>query len=94
LRAVQVCDGIDQLEYHKHHCAHEGVKMISNTRVFQGSPECVSEGQSWFHPDIIIGACIEGIGSVRQCTPGARCARVVSARQGLWKRMADWGERR
>lgn len=63
LRAVQVCDGIDQLEYHKHHCAHEGVKMISNTRVFQGSPECVSEGQSWFHPDIIIGACIEGIGN-------------------------------
>jgi hypothetical protein len=23
----------------------------------------VSEGQSWFHPDMIIGACIEGIGS-------------------------------
>jgi hypothetical protein len=62
LRAVQVCDGIDQLDYHKHYCAHAGVKMISNTRVFQGSPECISEGQSWFHPDMIIGACLEGIG--------------------------------
>ena len=39
-------------------------KLMADTLVFESSPECVTdlEKRSWFHPDTIIGECIETIG--------------------------------
>jgi hypothetical protein len=62
LRAVQVCDvpqfrpNIDETGYD---CKRP--KVIANTIPFEGSPECRSS-HSWFHPDLMLGHCIERIG--------------------------------
>lgn len=62
LRAVQHCPYIDFFDYDKHKCTGE-VKMMGLTRVYEGSPECVTRNRNWFHPDMVIGACVEEIGN-------------------------------
>jgi len=62
LRAVQSCDGIDMFDYESHRCEHSHVKIKAVARVFEGSPECITQSRKWHHPDMIIGHCIEGIG--------------------------------
>jgi hypothetical protein len=62
-RAVQVCDNIPTLDYHKHYCKYDRNGIRASTMVFETSPECVTNGRSWFHPDMFIGACIEQIGN-------------------------------
>lgn len=62
LRAVQHCDGIPALDYAKHHCDHRVVKLVSVAKTFETSPECITADRRGFHPEMIIGACIEGIG--------------------------------
>jgi hypothetical protein len=61
-RAVQVCDKIPALEYHKHHCHYGRNGIRARTMVFETSPECITQDRSWFHPDMFVGACIEEIG--------------------------------
>jgi hypothetical protein len=62
LRAVQACDGIDALDYNKHHCKPpNGLRAVN--QVFETSPECVMDARSWFHPDMLNGHCIEEIGN-------------------------------
>jgi len=90
LHAVQVCDGIDQLEYQHHHCIHTRVKIISRARVFQGSPECISEGQSWFHPDMIVGACVEGIGNEIMNPKAPRKPGHFLRATGFGSKCDDW----
>lgn len=63
LRAIQVCDNIPFIEYHKHYCHYSNVKGIGYTRVYESTPECITKDRVWFHPDMIIGYCIDGIGS-------------------------------
>lgn len=62
LRAVQQCDGIAALDYAVHHCNHKHVKLVAVTTTFETTPECITADRQGFHPDMIIGACIEGIG--------------------------------
>ena len=61
LRAMQECDGIKAFEYHKHLCDRSQVKVLASTLVFESSPECITQKRQWFHPDAIIGHCIQGI---------------------------------
>lgn len=63
LRAIQVCNDIPLLNYEKHRCRHGSVKLKGKTLVFESSPECIAKQRTWFHPDMIIGYCIEGIGN-------------------------------
>jgi Glycosyltransferase family 17 len=44
LRAVQTCN-VDLLDYNSHKC--ENAKILSDARVFEGSPECISEKGWW-----------------------------------------------
>lgn len=44
LRAVQTCH-VDILDYETHQC--ENAKILSDARVFEGSPECISEKGWW-----------------------------------------------
>jgi len=72
LRAAQVCN-IPQLDYEKHNCYYQKVKISSFSRAFESSPECTlqANGESFGkppqmfgfqHPDLMIGACIQEIG--------------------------------
>ncbi|KAG7370647.1 glycosyltransferase family 17 protein [Nitzschia inconspicua] len=65
LRAVQQCPYVEHFDYDAHKCSNnfeKKSKLIGSTRVFESSPECVTKDRNWFHPDMIIGACVEGIG--------------------------------
>ncbi|KAL3785950.1 hypothetical protein ACHAWO_001456 [Cyclotella atomus] len=59
LRALQSCNfpelNLDQ------DCWSPKIVVASN--VFEGSPECMTVTRKWMHPDVILGKCIEGIGS-------------------------------
>jgi hypothetical protein len=44
LRAVQTCE-LDILKYETHQC--ERAKIVSDTRIFEGSPECISDKGWW-----------------------------------------------
>lgn len=62
LRAVQTCDGIAPLDYHKHRCQPSN-GLRASTLVFETSPECVTDRRSWFLPNMFNGHCIEEIGN-------------------------------
>lgn len=90
LRAVQVCDGIDVLNYDLHHCEHSNVKLYADTRVFESSPECITADRSWYHPDIIIGHCVEGIGDEDKHPPAPRIPGSYRRAEGFGHK--GWGE--
>jgi hypothetical protein len=62
LRALQSCDGIDVLDYASHYCSLERVKLYAHTRVFESTPECLAR-KTWYHPNAMMGHCIQGIGT-------------------------------
>ena len=57
LRAVQVCD-IPQFRPGQD-CSKP--KLIALAISFESSPECIKR-DAWFHPDLISGECIDGVG--------------------------------
>ncbi|KAL3921498.1 MAG: hypothetical protein SGILL_002714 [Bacillariaceae sp.] len=59
LRALQVCDFPELRRHSDPTCQRP--KMALNTLVFEASPYCISE-RNWFHPDVILGQCVDGIG--------------------------------
>lgn len=38
-------------------------KVGSSSIVFEGSPKCMQVPRRWYHPEFLIGACIQGIGN-------------------------------
>ncbi|KAG7371240.1 glycosyltransferase family 17 protein [Nitzschia inconspicua] len=64
LRAVQQCPYVEYFDYEAHKCVNSLGKsrLVGATRVFESSPECVTKYRKWYHPDMIIGACVEEIG--------------------------------
>jgi len=59
LRAAQICD-IPQFRPNQDCCAP---KVLGLTLIFEGSPNCITQGRQWFHPDMVLGECIESIGN-------------------------------
>ena len=62
LRAVQQCQ-VPALDYSSHRCHTSNVKIAASSRVFETSPECVTAVRGWYHPDMVLGHCIEMIGN-------------------------------
>jgi len=62
LRAAQTCD-IPNLDYRSHECYTSSVKIAASSRVYETSPECMTAVRSWYHPEMVIGHCIEMIGN-------------------------------
>jgi hypothetical protein len=58
MRAMMICE-VEQFDHHDH--CKGSVKAIGSTVVFEGGPLCITK-RRWYHPDLIIGECIEGIG--------------------------------
>ena len=59
-------------------------RIYTDTLVFEASPECVSK-YWWYHPDLVIGECIEGIGSPQgRPTPLRKFKGVHGERASGW----------
>jgi len=61
LRALQVCD-VPQFRPGQ---SCRSAKVYASTLVFESSPECAWKGRRWFHPDAILGECVDQIGDTR-----------------------------
>jgi hypothetical protein len=91
LRAIQTCSGIPQFQYHQHYCHHESVKIIAKARVYESSPQCRTYDRHWFHPDIIIGHCIDGIGDGQKHPSAPReNSRSFLRAKGFGQNCDDW----
>ena len=62
LRAIQQCPDIEFFDHKIHHCNPFQARIVGAAQVFEASPDCVTRKRVWHHPDLIAGACIEGIG--------------------------------
>jgi hypothetical protein len=78
LNALKVCD-FPKLRYHgpeseklENRPTCQTPKIILSTMFFEGSPKCIKK-KIWFHPDIILGNCLLGIGD--------NSGRVIPTRQ-------------
>ncbi|KAL9187547.1 hypothetical protein ACHAXT_001650 [Thalassiosira profunda] len=58
LRAMQICD-VKQFDEHGN-CKDAILRAQSLN--FEGGPLCLSRWESWGHPGLIVGECLEGIG--------------------------------
>ena len=56
IRAMQICD-VPEFDAHGN-C--KNARVGASALVFEGGPLCAVQ-RSWFHPDLTIGECIEGI---------------------------------
>lgn len=69
-------------------------KVIADTLVFESTPTCISN-EHWFHPDMIIGECIDGIGDAELHSPPAeriyRNGTLGHRITGKGKYDGDWG---
>ncbi len=68
LRALQVCDVPEFQPINN--C--KGDKIMSSTLVFESSPNCVTKDRRWFHPDAMLGECIDQIGDLSIHLPSKR----------------------
>jgi hypothetical protein len=69
LRALQICDIPEFRVGRKQNC-HEP-KIIASTLTYESSVLCAVK-KRWFHPDAIIGECIDGIGNSTKHRPAKR----------------------
>lgn len=59
-------------------------KVMASTIVFEGSPLCYQVPRRWYHPDFLIGECLEGIGDPRPNVP-RKMKYTVNLRVNDWK---------
>jgi hypothetical protein len=67
LFAAQSCD---IPEFRPNQDCHKP-KLLGKTLVFEASPECITD-QQWYHPDMILGECIDTVGDYTVHKPGKR----------------------
>ena len=58
LRAMQICD-VPEFRPGQD-CNMAQVK--ASTLVFESSPECLTKNRRWFHPDAVLGECVDNVG--------------------------------
>lgn len=59
LRALQICQDIKEFEPGQ---TCEKPKIVATTLIYEASPECIVSSAKLWHPDVILGECLEGIG--------------------------------
>ena len=88
LLAIQTCD-VPALDYQQYLCDPKEVKIIAKTVVWESSPQCISN-KDWYHPDIIIGACLEGIGNASEHVIPPRYDPYTNDSMLGYQRMDGW----
>ena len=68
LRAMQVCD-VPEFRPGQN-CLEPQVK--ASTLVFESSPECLTRDRRWFHPDAVLGECVDNVGDASRHPPTRR----------------------
>ncbi len=68
LRAIQVCD-IPEFRPNQD-CIQS--KLSASTIVFESSPNCQTKDRRWWHPDAILGECVEHVGNSSLHPPAKR----------------------
>ena len=68
LVASQICE-IPQFEPGQN--CHKP-KIVAKTLIFESAPDCISADRLWYHPDMMIGECVDEIGDSSIHTPGKR----------------------
>jgi hypothetical protein len=86
LRAIQVCNVIDEIDYNTHRCRPDRMGLRAVTQVYESSPECPSDNE-WFHPSVFVGHCIEGIADNNSTTTYHKSA----PRDEDGERLPGWG---
>mmetsp|Transcript_5662 Transcript_5662/g.14138 ORF Transcript_5662/g.14138 Transcript_5662/m.14138 type:complete len:511 (-) Transcript_5662:351-1883(-) len=89
LRAIQICDVIDEIDYDSHRCRPDKMGLRTVTQVYEGSPECVTDERTGFHPSVFVGQCLEGIADATIHPPSPR--DEWGDRQPGWGQ-SDWDE--
>ena len=91
LRAIQTCE-VPHLLYEQHQCHHLYVKLRGHTQVFETTPECPRDdgSKTWFHPDLMIGACIQGIANVLEHPPAPRQSNSFMRSPGFGSKCNDF----
>lgn len=56
-------------------------KLRANTLIFESSAECITESRGWYHPDMIIGECVDSIGNSTLHLPPERQFKGNGKRQ-------------
>ena len=69
LRALQICD-IPQFRVGEQDCSSP--KVRAKSLVFESTPECARREKRWYHPDAILGECVDQIGNITQHPPTKR----------------------
>jgi len=91
LNALQVCD-FPKLRYNpdeRPDC--QTPKMALSAIQFDGSPLCIKKDE-WFHPDVILGNCIVGVGDPSgRATPQREYSPPGSTAKTLGHRNDGWG---
>ena len=86
LNALQVCD-FPKLRHDPDKRADcQKPKIILSTLQFEASPLCLKRHE-WFHPDLIAGSCILGVGD-----PSGRTTPEREHRRRYGGRSRDWGK--
>ena len=68
-------------------------KVIARTLVLESTPECITDRRHWFHPDMIIGECIETIGNATDREPALReygNGKLGRRMKGTGQFLEDW----
>lgn len=68
LRALQICD-IPQFRPGQD-CNAPGIR--ASTLVFESTPECLTKHRRWYHPDAMLGECVDQIGDINLHPRGKR----------------------
>jgi hypothetical protein len=68
LRALQICD-VPEFRPGQD-C--KAPKIMATGLIFEGSPECVIANAKLWHPDVLIGECVDGIGNATKHPPPLR----------------------
>jgi len=77
LRALQICN---VPEFRPDQTCKEP-KILPKAIGFEASPECINRRKGFWHPDAIIGECIEGIGDSTKHIPAVRVFRDIGFRK-------------
>ena len=68
-------------------------KLMSTTLIFETSPECLTHNRPWYHPDMILGECVETIGNGTVHKAGLRSWKGLGPRiEGYGKSPNDYSK--
>lgn len=68
LRALQICD----IQSFRPNQDCRASKVMASTMVFESTPECITNNRRWYHPDAVIGECVDKIGNATLHPPTKR----------------------